>query len=77
LGIEEGSKEAMEFTYVIQNLITSTDKCTFFISSEIINDKEQWYFCSKPTKDSEAYNDSGKCDVYYTSQTGDKHHRGI
>ena len=64
-------------THVLPHLITSTDECTIFVSSEIINNKEVWYFSCRPTKSSKPFQDSGKRDVYTTDMAGDKHHRGI
>ena len=66
-----------DFTYTLPNLVTSTDECTVFISSDIINIKESWNFCRCPTDSSQPFQVSSKRDVYSATLSGDAHIRGI
>jgi small-conductance mechanosensitive channel len=46
LGIKLNKQQLTELTYVLPNLITSTDECLLFITNQKINNKVSWYFFS-------------------------------
>ena len=77
LGVNEFNDIPYHLTHVLNHLVTSTDECTLFISSEIINNKEVWYFTSRPSVDNKPFISSSKRDVFTDKLSGDKHHRGL
>ena len=77
LGITDLCGKDYFLTHVLPSLITSTDECTVFISSKIINGKELWYFTCCPNNSNKPHVDSNKRDNFTTDLTGDAHHRGL
>ena len=62
---------------VLPNLVTSTDKCTVYATSSIVNGKDTLYLVSKPTSESNKSCDSGTRNHYKRKVTGDSHCRGV
>ena len=77
LGSKYTDEEIESLTYILPNLITSTDECSLFITNKIINSKIKWYFSARPNHSIKPNIDSGRRDIYTTNQIGDAHLRGI
>ena len=85
--LEQLNKEAMGYcmpddqlihlTYVLPNLITSTDESSLFITNKVINNIVSWYFMARPSSESSPNIDSNRRDCYTTNLTGDAHLRGL
>ena len=71
LGANLIEKDILALTYILPNLITSTDECTLFISSQQINNKISWYFCVRPSLSNSPSKDSNRRDCFTTDLTGD------
>ena len=68
---------AEQFLHVLPHLITSTDECSLFITTQIINKKIAWHFSVRPRKGYIPTEDSGKRNVFSNHLSGDAHMRGI
>ena len=77
LGISESMNIAEQFIHVLPHLITSTDECSIFITTQIINKKIAWHFSLRPSKDNCPTEDSSKRDVFTNHLNGDAHLRGV
>ena len=77
LGIKLNEDQLEALTYILPNLITSTDECSLFISSQKIHNKISWYFSVRPNEHSSPKIDSGRRDNYTTDLHGDAHLRGL
>ena len=77
LGVKLCTASIQHLTYVLPNLITSTDEYSLFISSQKIMNKIAWYFSTRPTLTNTPNIDSNRRDHYTTDLHGDAHLRGI
>ena len=77
LGYKLSEDQLTELTYVLPNLITSTDECSLFITNQVINNKVSWYFMIRPNVESQPANDSNRRDCFTTKLAGDSHLRGL
>ena len=77
LGVQLTNEQLVNLTYALPNLITSTDECSLFISTQKINNKITWYFTARPNTMSLPSVDSSRRDPFTTDLHGDAHLRGI
>ena len=77
LGIGDTIDMMQQFIHVLPHLITSTDECSLFITTQIINNKQCWYFSTRPKKGKTPTEDSNKRDIFSTKLVGDAHMRGV
>ena len=77
LGSELTESELNKLIYILPNLITSTDECSLFITSQIIRNKVSFYFSLRPSTTNHPNIDSNRRDNYTTSLVGDAHVRGL
>ena len=77
LGVKLNEDQLASLTYVLPNLITSTDECSMFITNQRINNKISWYFSIRPNNHSSPTIDSSCRDNYTNDLHGDAHLRGL
>ena len=77
LGINDSLDIAKQFIHVLPHLITSTDECSIFITTQIINKKIAWHFSVRPNINNCPTEDSNKRDVFTNTLCGDAHLRGV
>ena len=77
LGVKLNEEQLESLTYVLPNLITSTDECSLFITNQKILNKISWYFSVRPNRHSSSSIDSSRRDNFTTDLHGDAHLRGL
>ena len=77
LGIQDSIHIVDQFIHVLPHLITSTDECSLFITTQIINKKLAWHFSTRPKIENKPTEDSSKRNVFSTTLSGDAHLRGV
>lgn len=77
LGILEGDKDILPLLPILDQLSTSTDEITVFMSDKIIHTKDNWYISKRPSDTDQPFLDSSTRDIFTTDLSGDKHHRGV
>ena len=77
LGISQDVDIGMQLLHILPHLITSTDECSLFITTQVINKKIAWHFSARPPKGNVPTEDSSKRDNFSTHLSGDAHLRGV
>ena len=77
LGVTDSLSVLDQFIHVLPHLITSTDECSLFITTQIINNKLAWYFSTRPKVENSPTEDSNKRDLFTNTLSGDAHMRGV
>ena len=77
LGINDTTYDIEQLIHVLPHLVLSTDECSLFITTQVINKKEVWHFSTRPKIGKTPSVDSNKRDIFSTKLSGDAHMRGL
>jgi hypothetical protein len=77
LDIDINDKDAPPLLPVLDQLVTSSDEMTVFMSDKVIHSKDDWFISKRPSAQQQPFLDSNSRDVFCTELSGDKHHRGV
>ena len=71
------SEHRKKFIPVLNNLLTTTDECSIFITKNKVKNKDSFYLVARPNLSEYPLIDSGTRNNFTTDMTGDLHLRGI
>ena len=80
LGIDQlngKENDVVPLTHSLPNLMTTTDECSMFITSEEIKKKQVFFISIRPNRNNTSTTDNNRRDNYTTGRCGDLHLRGI